>query len=265
VARVNVRVAMARACVVIGLCVSTTYALTQDGSKTQEKRGATTQAATAPEDDQKIDWLFVQTATAGSFDGKSVTLHNVPPTLFFSDRPYRIHGHMDTSALIDAVSKGPDSFAHDPPNAILSTFAGSRPTVATVTLFAPTIDGNSITYPIKVLQGDIPASFAGATLFIDHWHGHPHGHSHGHSHWHPPVGAFVAGAVVGSAVTHASQPKTVVVQQPTYYYQATPPPSPAPPSSPTQTKLQELKSMYDQGLITESDYNAKKAQLLKDM
>jgi membrane peptidoglycan carboxypeptidase len=70
-------------------------------------------------------------------------------------------------------------------------------------------------------------------------------------------------------VHHASQPKTVVVQQPAYYYQATPPP-PAPAPAPDSTKspesrLEELKSMYDKGLITKSEYDKKKSQILDQM
>jgi membrane peptidoglycan carboxypeptidase len=68
-------------------------------------------------------------------------------------------------------------------------------------------------------------------------------------------------------VHHASQPKTVVVQQPAYYYQATPPPpAPAPDSTKTpESRLGELKSMYDKGLITQSDYDQKKKQILDQM
>ena len=47
----------------------------------------------------------------------------------FSDRPYRIYGHMKMSALLEQWDSGPDSFAEDPPNAVLSTFGtGDRPT-----------------------------------------------------------------------------------------------------------------------------------------
>ncbi len=206
---------------------------------------------------QKANWLFVMTATSGSFDGKTITLHNVPPTLMFSDRPYRIFGHMDTAKLIKEVSTGPNSFAEDPPNAVLSTFGGELPTTATVVLYKPTLTGKTLSFPVKVSEGNIPRTFEGATLFIDHWHRHPH------------IGAFVVGAAVGSAVHHASQPKTVVVQQPAYYYQATPPPPPPAPDKPSakspESRLEELKSMYGKGLITKSEYDQKKKQILDQM
>jgi hypothetical protein len=236
---------------------------------THAAKAAETEAAGAQKGDSQVNWLFVMTGTSGSFDGKTITLHNVPPTLMFSDRPYRIFGHMDTAKLIKEVSTGPDSFAEDPPNAVLSTFGGELPTSATVVLYKPTLTGNTLSFPVKVSEGNIPDKFEGATLFIDHWH--HHGHRHGHPHWHPHVGALIAGAAVGSAVHHASEPKTVVVQQPAYYYQATPPPpAPAPaPDKPStkspESRLEDLKSMYNKGHITKSDYDQKKKQIIDQM
>ena len=46
----------------------------------------------AAEEDPDISWLFVANATSGTFDGKTLTLHNVPPPLMFSDRPHRVWG-----------------------------------------------------------------------------------------------------------------------------------------------------------------------------
>ena len=243
---------------------------------TSVARAGEIKAASTEQVDQKVNWLFVMTATSGAFDGKTLTLHNVPPTLMFSDRPYRIFGHMDTPKLMKEVHTGPDSFTENPPNAVLSTFGGKLPTSAVVVLFKPVLTGNSLSFPVKVLEGDIPKKFQGASLFIDHWHnhGHPHGHHYGHryghDHWHPHFGGFIAGAALGSAMTYATQPKTVVVEQPAYYYQATPPPPPPAPAAPateksTEERLEELKRMYDKGLITKSEYDEKKSQILNQM
>jgi hypothetical protein len=211
------------------------------------------QGTVTEEASQKVPWLFVMTATSGSFDGKTIILHNVPPTLMFSDRPYRLWGHIDTPSLIKVGSEGPDNFAEDPPNAVLSTFTGEKPTTAVVILYRPSIDGNTISFPVKVEEGEIPDKFGGASLFIDHF-------------FHPHIGAFVVGAAVGSAVTHASQPKTVVVREPTYYYQASPPPPPAKPApKSTEDQLEELKRMHDKGLIDKSEYDKKKEEILERM
>jgi hypothetical protein len=248
---------------------------------------AQTEDAVAKAVDDEVNWLFVMNAKSGSFDGKTLTLHKVPPVLMFADRPYRMWGHMDLDGLIKAVSKGPGSFAEDPPNAVISTFGGELPTSATVVVFAPTVEGDKISFPVDVLEGEIPETFKGVSMFIDAWAhhgghgGHGHGHRHGHAHWHPHVGALVVGAAIGSAAAHSSsstntvvvQQPAVVVQQPSYYYQASPPPAPAPapkaaaaPAAKNpQATLEELHNMYTKGLITESDYDTKKAAILKQM
>jgi len=209
----------------------------------------------APADASDVNWLFVMTATSGSFDGKSLTLNGVPPTLMFSDRPDRVWGHMDTPALVDAVSERPNSFAEVAPNAVLSTFgANELPTTATVVLNRPKVNGASVTFPVDVLEGDIPEKFTGASLFIDHWHRHP------------PIGAFVVGAAVGSAVTHAvTQPKTttVVVAEPTHVVYAAPLPDTA--ASDPVKDLDNLSKMYDQGLISADEYHQKKNEILARM
>ena len=70
----------------------------------------------------KVELLFVQNALTGNFDGKTLTLKGVGPTLFFSDRPDRVTGHLGTSEFVGHWDKGPDSFATNPPNATLSIF-----------------------------------------------------------------------------------------------------------------------------------------------
>jgi hypothetical protein len=70
--------------------------------------------------------------------------------------------------------------------------------------------------------------------------------------------------LLGMWLGRSSKKRVEVVQTPA------PAPAPAPVVAPlaaedVQTKLQQLKSMLDQGLITESDYEAKKADILAKM
>ena len=84
---------------------------------------ATVRPSQAQAADDMADFLFVQTADAMTFDKATskLTLEGVgATTLFFSDRPERIAGNMDTAAFIPFWSKGADSFLSDPPNADLS-------------------------------------------------------------------------------------------------------------------------------------------------
>ena len=64
--------------------------------------------------------MFVQTAEGIDSDGQTLTLRGITPsTLFFSDRPKRVVGHMSTDDFVDLWAIGDNSFATDPPNAVL--------------------------------------------------------------------------------------------------------------------------------------------------
>jgi len=211
------------------------------------------QATSAP-DEPEISWLFVVNATGGTFDGKTITMHDVPPPLVFSDRPYRVWGHMTLSELLPQVERGPDSFIENPPNAVMSTFrAGDLPTEATVIMHTPTLDGANLSFSVDVLDGSIPAEFGPASLFVDGVHHHGH------------AGAFIVGAAVANAANE-NDTETVVVKEPTYVYHVDPvPAAPAPTPTSAQSRLAEAKSLFEQGLISEDEYAQKREQILATM
>lgn len=118
----------------------------------------------------EADFLFVQTAKSMSYDSttKKLTLNNVSPvTLFFSDRPERIAGNMSTEAFLPFWSKGKDSFFADPPNADLSILEGNTLQQVVVVLKDPVLEGDSLTYTIEVVDGDLPGSGNNVSVFID--------------------------------------------------------------------------------------------------
>ena len=119
--------------------------------------------------DKKVEMLFVQSAKSASFADGKLTLEGVSPTtVFFSDRPSRIAGHLATEEMIPLWGKGKDSFTKDPPNATLSAFNSDGPvTNVVVELKRPTLVGDKLTYDARVLQGKPPAKVDGASLFID--------------------------------------------------------------------------------------------------
>ena len=123
-------------------------------------------------DDQTelIEEMFVQLAKGvTTTDGSMTLLGASPSTLYFSDRPERVVGHMTTQQFVDHWNEGPDSFGSDPPNAVLSfTEPGaSTPDDVVVVLRDPTITDDSLIYGIEVLEGEVPASAGPCTLFID--------------------------------------------------------------------------------------------------
>src|SRR6478672_12869430 len=119
-----------------------------------------TQAATPTTDDPIIvEEMFVQIARTVTSDQTTLTLQDVSPsTLYFSDRPERVVGHLTTEQFVSQWTEGPNSFFEDPPNAVLS-YVGSgedTPSDAVVVLRDPVASGSSLTYSIEVLDGVVP-------------------------------------------------------------------------------------------------------------
>jgi hypothetical protein len=124
---------------------------------------------TDPDKDKKVPLLFVQTAKGATLANGKLTLSGVSPmTVFFSDRPTRVAGHVATSEMIPLWSEGKDSFLKDPPNATLSTFtADGKVGNVVVELKNPGLKGDQMTYDVRVLEGKLPDKAEGASLFID--------------------------------------------------------------------------------------------------
>lgn len=120
---------------------------------------------------EDMEALFVQTAAGMTSSQGSLTLQGLSPsTLYFADRPQREVGHMLSRQFVANWAAGEDnSFANNPPNAVLS-FAqpGDRtPEDAVVVIQDPHLDGDTLTYNIKVLDGTVPAATGPCALFID--------------------------------------------------------------------------------------------------
>lgn len=127
---------------------------------------STDEASEAPE----IQEMFVQVAHGATRADNQLTLEAVAPsTLYFADRPDRVVGHLSTRSFVDRWSEGQDSFATDPPNAVLAYLepGDGVPEDAVVVLRDPTYDGSSLRYSIEVLEGSVPASAGPCSLFID--------------------------------------------------------------------------------------------------
>ena len=119
---------------------------------------------------QIVEEMFVQVARGFTIDPHELTLIGLSPsTLYFSDRPERVVGHMTSHQFVDLWTEGDNSFAVDPPNAVLSFVESGedRPDDCVVVLSEPRLDYTSISYSIEVLQGPLPTSSGPCTLFID--------------------------------------------------------------------------------------------------
>ena len=118
--------------------------------------------------DGKVQYLFVQNAKGLSFAEDKMTLKGISDiTLLFSDRPDRIAGHMTTADFAKNWNMGKDSFKIDNPNAALAIFGEKEPNDVVVELSDPVLEGNNLTYGIKLLEGSIPQETGECSLFID--------------------------------------------------------------------------------------------------
>lgn len=127
-----------------------------------------------PASKEKAQLMFVQVGEDLKVDAAAKTLRLVkvgPQTLYFSDRPVRIAGHLKMSEYMQewTAKAGKDNFAADPPNAVLSVYEPGQEdsTLAVVEITHPRMDGADLLYDYKLINGKLPASGGQTALFID--------------------------------------------------------------------------------------------------
>jgi len=115
------------------------------------------------------EFMMIQTAREASFDGNVLTLKAIgPSTLLFSDRPKRSVGQLPYDRFVKAWGEGRDSLETDPPNAAFSALShDGEPQLAVVELLKPKLQGDEISYEVKVLKGIVPPNARQVALFID--------------------------------------------------------------------------------------------------
>ena len=62
---------------------------------------------------------------------------------------------------------GDDSFASNPPNAVLSSFDANEVNDVVVVLSEPKLDGSDLSYQVSITDGELAATSAESSLFID--------------------------------------------------------------------------------------------------
>ena len=119
-------------------------------------------------------FMFVHVAEGVNVDEgvKTFRLVNVnQQTLFFSDRPERIAGHLKMADYLSewTAKAGKNNFGVVPPNAALSVYevGNNQNTVAVVEITNPRIEGSDLIYNYKLIEGSFPARGGETTLFID--------------------------------------------------------------------------------------------------
>jgi hypothetical protein len=167
--------------------------------------------------------LAVLNSGGAKLEGGKLTMTGIAPnSIVFADRPVRAAGHVLTA---DFIKQWDDSFAKDPPNATISVMNGDGSAVedAVVVLKTPKLEGQTLTFDVAVLEGNLSSANGPAALFID-WFAASGGYGHvgavGGLGWHAPVwhGAWYAhpapyygaglatGAAIGAAAASAYRP-----------------------------------------------------------
>ncbi|OEU65846.1 MAG: hypothetical protein BA867_05320 [Desulfobacterales bacterium S5133MH16] len=119
---------------------------------------------------EEVQLLFVQNSDDVVLEKGKMTLKGISPTtIFFSDRPKRIAGHMATEEFVVdwKEGKGKNSFVDDPPNSTLSIFGKDEIVDIVMELKNPRLKGNDLIYDISVLEEDHPITSGPCSLFID--------------------------------------------------------------------------------------------------
>mgnify|MGYP000532960945 CR=1 FL=1 len=176
-----------------------------------------------PSKNEMVASLAVLNAKGATLQGNKLTLTGVAPnSIVFADRPVRAAGHVLTSHFIKEWDEGADSFAKNPPNATISVLSNDGATVAdaVLTLKAPKLEGDQLTFEVSVLEGDLTNATGAAALFIDRFAVHFGGGDvvGGRPAWHGawyarPGAAFATGVAVGAVGAAVAHP---------YYYGAPP-------------------------------------------
>jgi hypothetical protein len=119
---------------------------------------------------ERIDALFVQSATSFTSGPGTITLHGLTDsTVYFADRPRREIGHIPSRRFVELWEAGVNSFSVDPPNAVLSFLdeGGTAPEDAVIVLREPHLEADKLSYSVEVLEGTLPLRSGPCTLFID--------------------------------------------------------------------------------------------------
>lgn len=140
--------------------------------------GARTQGNSTATTEQTSNWLFSQTADAGSIspngdDTWTLTLTDVDPVVLgFTDRPLRDAQAGTVERLVEAW---PQMFADSNPNGVVVAHNATGETnSAVVELIDPKLDGSTMTYTVRVLTNEggpaepgVTYNFEQVSVFID--------------------------------------------------------------------------------------------------
>ena len=113
-------------------------------------------------------FLFVQKAKSGNYDGKVLTLKNpAQNTVLFSNRPQRIVRTIDNLEFLRIWKDGRNSFKKDHPNSAISYVeSNGKISLAIVENYDFKISKNYLSYKVKILSGTLPKNLKDITILL---------------------------------------------------------------------------------------------------
>ena len=115
----------------------------------------------------EIEALFVQTAGGMAYHDGKLTLHDLAPTtLFFSDRPDRVTGHISPESLWTRGT-GPRQLCLQSAERGAVRFHPDGVSDVVVEITEPKRWKGQLKYTVTILDGEMPASGGPNSLFID--------------------------------------------------------------------------------------------------
>ncbi|TSD86868.1 hypothetical protein FFK22_020275 [Mycobacterium sp. KBS0706] len=149
----------------VGLLCAPAPALAQDAitDPAEKTIGAPTKKEIVPS-------LIVMNSRGAKLEGATLTLTGVSPnSILFADRPVRAAGHALTAHLMREWTPGSGTFDRDPPNATVSVLSSDASGVSDVVLVLkdPKLNGDTLTFNVEILEGDLAGAEGPASIFID--------------------------------------------------------------------------------------------------
>lgn len=127
----------------------------------------TTAAAFPSSAEEDRNWLFVMTGDDMHATDGSLVLHEEDATVFgFTDRPYRDHANVGLEHFVSFWGEG-ETFAEDPPNAVLTYSADGKEHEVELLLTAARLVSDRVEFSVTVEAGELPSGSGIYSLFID--------------------------------------------------------------------------------------------------
>lgn len=116
-----------------------------------------------------VAFLFALTGTGFGMNlNGRITIKGVSPTaLYFSDRPYRLVGSMAIEDFVAQWEVGDDTFAENPPNALISCFDDGGLSNLVAILTEPELSDGDLSFAVEVLAGKLVPSHGPVNVTID--------------------------------------------------------------------------------------------------